>query len=150
MRSSGQLLYPSVGVLTTTTVRGTWVAAANRAVWTPPGFEHHHRAYGETEVRVLAVSDPSLPAQPTVFAVSPLLREALLVLTGERSLRPERRDRLRAVVVDELVSGPDEAMYLPEPADDRCEPSPIGCTPIPRLPRRWRNGAGRSGPAKGR
>jgi AraC-like DNA-binding protein len=120
--TDGQLLYPAAGFLATTTERGTWVAPANRVAWTPPGFEHHHRAYGQTEVRVIEVSGALcalLPVQPTVFAVSPLLREALLVLTSGRELRPEARDRLRRVVIDELVDVPELALYLPEPADDR-------------------------------
>ncbi|MHC3471016.1 AraC family transcriptional regulator [Streptomyces sp. 7R007] len=120
--AEGQLLYPSAGVLATTTKRGTWIAPASRVAWTPPGFEHYHRAYGQTEVRVVEVSGvlcASLPDEPRVFAVSPLLREALLVLTGGRELRPAARDRLRGVVVDELVDAPEEALHLPEPADDR-------------------------------
>ncbi|MEV0402668.1 helix-turn-helix transcriptional regulator [Actinoallomurus sp. NPDC050550] len=120
--TDGQLLYPSAGVLTTTTERGTWLAPANRAAWTPPGFEHYHRAYGRTEVRVVEIPlalCASLPDQPTVLAVSPLLREALLVLTGGRELRPDARDRLRRVVVDELVNVPGETLHLPEPTDDR-------------------------------
>jgi hypothetical protein len=40
-----QLLYPSAGVVATTTERGTWLAPANRIAWTP-GFGHYHRAYG--------------------------------------------------------------------------------------------------------
>jgi AraC-like DNA-binding protein len=119
---AGQLLYPSAGVLATTTERGTWVAPANRVAWTPPGFEHYHRAYGQTEVRVVEVSEAlcaSLPDQPMVFAVFPLLREALLVLPSGCQLRPEARDRLRGVVVDELMVSHEEALYLPEPTDDR-------------------------------
>jgi quercetin dioxygenase-like cupin family protein len=87
----GQLLYPSAGVIATTTERGTWLAPANRIAWTPPGFGHYHRAYGETEVRLLEVPrslSAALPAQPTVFSVTPLLREALLALTGGRPFRP--------------------------------------------------------------
>ncbi|MEV6672156.1 helix-turn-helix transcriptional regulator [Streptomyces sp. NPDC051162] len=120
--TDGQLLYPSAGVLATTTERGTWVAPPNRVVWTPPGFEHYHRAYGRTEVLVVEISGElcaSLPDRPMVFTASPLLREALLVLTGDRELRPDARRRLREVVVDELVGVPEEALYLPEPADDR-------------------------------
>jgi AraC-like DNA-binding protein len=120
--TGGQLLYPSAGVLTTTTERGTWVAPANRVAWTPPGFDHHHRAYGQTEVRVLEVSGALcalLPARPAVLAVSPLLREALLALTGRGGFRPGARDRLRQVVVDELSGVPEEALYLPAPTDDR-------------------------------
>jgi hypothetical protein len=118
----GQLLYPSAGVLATTTERGTWIAPANRVAWTPPGFEHYHRAYGQTEVRVVELSGAlcaALPDQPTVFAVPPLLREALLVLTSGRERRPEARDRLREVIVDQLIDDRDEALYLPEATDDR-------------------------------
>ncbi len=118
----GLLLYPAAGVLTTTTERGTWVAPANRATWTPPDFEHQHRAYGDTEVRLLQVPAErchTLPAEPTVFAVSPLLREALLVLTGERELREGHRGALQQVVIEELIDSPVQDLYLPRPADDR-------------------------------
>jgi AraC-like DNA-binding protein len=118
----GQLLYPSAGVIATTTERGTWLAPANRIAWTPPGFGHHHRAYGETEIRLLEVPRrlcSALPAQPTVFSVTPLLREALLALTGGRAFRPGARDRLRRVVIDELTDGPEQPLHLPEPVDDR-------------------------------
>jgi AraC-like DNA-binding protein len=119
---AGQLLYPSAGVVATTTERGTWLAPANRIAWTPPGFGHYHRAYGETELRLLEVPRSlcaALPAQPTVFSVTPLLREALLVLTGGRPFRPGARYRLRRVVIDELTDIPEQPLHLPEPADDR-------------------------------
>ncbi len=118
----GQLLYPSAGVLATTTELGTWVAPADRLTWTPPGFAHSHRAYGETEIRVLKVPRElcgSLPTQPTVFTVTPLVREALIVLTADRSFRPGARDRLLLVVLDELTENPEQLVYLPEPRDDR-------------------------------
>jgi AraC-like DNA-binding protein len=117
----GQLVYAASGVLSTSTGHGTWVAPANRVTWTPPGFEHSHRFYGPTDVRLVkipAAACAALPAMPGVFTVSPLLREALLALTdGERGAAAV--DRLRAVVVDELVEAPDESLHLPEPGDDR-------------------------------
>ena len=118
----GQLLYPSAGVFSTTTELGTWIAPADRITWTPPGFLHYHRAYGKTDVRILEVPlelCDDLPGQPTVFAVSALLREALLVLTSGRRLEDGRTDRLRQVVLDELVDVPEQSLYLPEPRDDR-------------------------------
>ncbi len=54
----GQLVYPASGVLATTTERGTWVAPANRVTWTPPGFEHSHRFYGRTDVRLVVIPEP--------------------------------------------------------------------------------------------
>jgi AraC-like DNA-binding protein len=118
----GQLVYAVSGVVSTVTARGTWVAPADRITWTPPGFEHAHRFYGETDVRVLSIPRElceRLVAEPGVFAVSPLLREALLALTGRPELRPDSYERLRAVVVDELVERLDPSLHLPEPSDDR-------------------------------
>ncbi|MBB5858236.1 AraC family transcriptional regulator [Amycolatopsis umgeniensis] len=118
----GQLLYPSTGALATTTERGTWVAPANRITWTPPGFEHSHRAYGETEVRRIDLPvrlGRFLPALPSVFAVTPLLREALLALSDGRPRGPGPRHRLRGLIIDELTDAPQQELYLPEPSDDR-------------------------------
>jgi AraC-like DNA-binding protein len=122
----GQLIYAAAGVLVITAAGGTWVVPPNRIAWTPPGIEHSHRVYGETEIRLLRVPHglcASLPPQPAVLAVTPLLREALLALTGGRQLQPGRRARLRNVVIDELrdIAGQELfcSLHLPEPADDR-------------------------------
>jgi AraC-like DNA-binding protein len=118
----GQLVYAAAGALATTTTRGTWVAPANRVTWTPPGFEHSHRFYGHTDVRLVAIPAAlcnALVAHPSVFAVSPLLREALLALTDRREARPGAYRRLRAVVIDELAETPEQSLHLPEPRDDR-------------------------------
>lgn len=118
----GLLVYAVCGVVATVTGQGTWLAPASRIVWTPPGVEHAHRFYGQTEVRVVDVPLEDcavLPGRPGVFVVSPLLREALLALTDVPQRRPGARDRLLAVVLDELVEAPDRAIHLPEPADDR-------------------------------
>jgi AraC-like DNA-binding protein len=82
----GHVVYPATGVLSVTTAAGTWIAPANRSAWTPAGFDHHHRAHGRTDMRVLFLP-PSLaarlPAHPSVLAVTPLAREALLALTED-------------------------------------------------------------------
>ncbi|MEN2423879.1 helix-turn-helix transcriptional regulator [Streptomyces rimosus] len=118
----GQLVYAAAGALATTTERGTWVAPFNRVTWTPPGFVHSHRIYGKTDARLVAVPADrcgELAAHPCVFAVSPLLREALLVLTDREEVRPGAHDRLLAVVIDELAESPEQSLHLPEPRDDR-------------------------------
>jgi transcriptional regulator GlxA family with amidase domain len=61
----------------------------------------------------------ALPPAPGVFLVSPLLREVLLRLTGFPEARAGAYERLRAVVVDELVEAPDHSIRLPEPQDGR-------------------------------
>lgn len=118
----GQLVYAVSGVVCTMTERGTWVAPAYRITWTPPGFEHSHRIYGETDVCVVTVPRDlcrDLPASPGVFAVSPLLREVLLALTDGQEARDGAHERLRGVIIDELVEAPDHPVHLPEPRDDR-------------------------------
>ncbi|WP_443074808.1 AraC family transcriptional regulator [Streptomyces sp. NBC_01431] len=118
----GQLVYAAAGTLATTTELGTWVAPANRLTWTPPGFAHSHRFYGRTDARVLTVPNElcgELAQRPSVFAVSPLLREAVLVLTDRTETRPGAHERLLAVVIDELRDTPEQPLHLPEPGDDR-------------------------------
>lgn len=120
--SQGQLVYPAAGVLAVTTERGTWVAAANGVAWTPAGFDHSHRAPARTEVVALMIPSElctSLPDHPAVLGVSSLLREAMLALVAERTMRPQARDRLLGVVVDELTDAPQQSLYLPEPRDGR-------------------------------
>jgi AraC-like DNA-binding protein len=116
------LAYPATGVLTISAAGGTWIAPANRAAWIPAGFDHYNEVFGSTDARVLVVPARiagGLPAQPAVLAVSPLMRELLLALTGPRHYDAEARDRLTQVAVDELSGAPELPLHLPEPTDDR-------------------------------
>jgi len=120
--TQGQLVYAAAGALATTTQRGTWIAPANRVTWTPPGLDHSHRLYGRTDVRLVSIPAgqcEALMAHPSVFAVSALLREALLALTDRRDFRRGAYRRLRAVVIDELGDTSEQSLHLPEPRDDR-------------------------------
>lgn len=120
--AEGQLVYCASGALATTTAYGTWIAPANRVTWTPPGFQHAHRCHGDTDVRIVVLPAElcaRLPRHPSVCAVGPLLREAILALTDRHETRPEVYARLRAVLVDELVETAEQSLHLPEPRDDR-------------------------------
>jgi AraC-like DNA-binding protein len=118
----GQLVYAAAGALATATERGTWVAPADRITWTPPRFSHSHRFYGQTDVRLVSVPldlCAELIDHPSVFAVSPLLREALLALTDAPERRAGAHQRLLAVIVDELADAAETSLHLPEASDDR-------------------------------
>lgn len=120
--AEGQLVYSAFGALATTTGRGTWVAPANRVTWTPPGFEHSHRVYGRTNIRIVVIPVElcgRLMGRPSVYTVNPLLREAILALTDRHGVRPDAYARLRAVVIDELVETAEQSLHLPQPQDDR-------------------------------
>lgn len=146
----GQLVYAAAGVLATTTVQGTWVAPANRVTWTPPGFQHSHRFYGDTDARVLTIPADEchgVVARPSVFTVSPLVREALLALTSRRDRSPEAEKRLRAVVIDEIVETPNSRCTCPSRATIDCGSSPTCCVPTLGRTSRWPNWGAPPGPA---
>jgi AraC-like DNA-binding protein len=117
-----QLVYPAQGLLAVTTDHGTWMAPPQRAVWIPAGAEHAHHSYGVTDMRGILFG-PDLArrgrAEPTVVAVSGLLRELILALTDRPDRAPDARRRLEEVAVDQLGEAPDQPLRLPEPRDDR-------------------------------
>ncbi|KDN21612.1 AraC family transcriptional regulator [Amycolatopsis rifamycinica] len=119
----GQLRYAAAGALVTTTRAGTWVAPANRITWVPPFEVHSSRSHGETDVRLLevpAVQAGRLPAEPSVFEASALLREAYLALVaGDEPAGSPRARLLLEVVLAELVRAPREPLRLPEPVSAR-------------------------------
>jgi transcriptional regulator GlxA family with amidase domain len=101
---------------------GTSIIPANRVAWIPAGPTHHHRAHGDTDMRIVFLP-PSLarraPAHPAVFLASGLAREVLLTLTGTRQFDHGARARLHRVLVDELREAHEQPTHLPEPRDDR-------------------------------
>jgi AraC-like DNA-binding protein len=125
----GHLVYAARGVLSVHTERGTSIVPANRAAWTPAGFPHHHRAHGQTDMRIVFLpASPArlLPDHPAVFLASDLAREVLLTLTGPRYDHRAGHDghraaraRLHRVLVDELHEAHERPLQLPEPRDDR-------------------------------
>ncbi|SEL43172.1 helix-turn-helix domain-containing protein [Streptacidiphilus jiangxiensis] len=127
----GHLVYAASGVLAVHTERGTSIVPANRVAWTPAGFTHHHRAHGDTDMRIVFLA-PSLarlvPDHPAVFLASGLAREVLLALTGPHNddnaapgYSRSARARLLRVLVDELREADEQPLHLPEPQDDRLQ-----------------------------
>ncbi|WP_328672597.1 AraC family transcriptional regulator [Streptomyces sp. NBC_00328] len=119
----GQLRYAARGALVTATQVGTWVAPASRIMWVPPFAVHSSKAYGETDIRVLSLPvtlTGQLPAEPSVFVASALLREAYLALMSEgEPLESPRARLLIDVVLAELARAAQEPLRLPEPIDRR-------------------------------
>lgn len=118
----GHLVHAATGVLSLITDDGAWIAPPNRVAWVPAGAEHRHRAHGVTDMRVVYLSAEAatgLPSGPAVLAVSPLAREALLAITTPVPRSDVARSHLRAVIVDEVASAPEQPLHLPEPRDDR-------------------------------
>lgn len=120
--TQGHLVYPALGVLSLSTPAGSWIAPSNRVVWIPAGFEHRHRAHGDTDMRI-AFMPPGmallLPSHPAVLVVTPLVREALLALTGSQCRPADALARLRRVIIDDVVTAAEQPLHLPIPSDDR-------------------------------
>ncbi|MEV0713855.1 AraC family transcriptional regulator [Asanoa sp. NPDC050611] len=118
----GHLVYAASGVLSVHTEGGTWIVPANRVAWIPAASTHHHRAHGDTDMRIVflpAALARRAPARPAVFLASGLAREVLLTLTGRRQFDRGSRARLHRVLVDELREAHEQPTHLPEPRDDR-------------------------------
>ena len=119
----GQLRYAASGALVTTTDGGTWVAPATRIMWVPPLHVHRSRSYGTTDVRVFRVPAEvadRLPATPSVFVASALLRAAYVAMLDENEPVESPRGRLLIeVVIGELERAAQESLRVPEPSDAR-------------------------------
>ncbi|MFI9103542.1 AraC family transcriptional regulator [Streptomyces fildesensis] len=117
-----QIIYAGSGVLAVTTDAGTWFAPGTRAIWVPAGCVHAHRAHGHLALHLLGLPAGTNPLgldTPTVLAVGPLLRELILAYTRDPGDDSPERSRLRAVLLDQLRSSPQEPVQLPTPTDPR-------------------------------
>jgi AraC-like DNA-binding protein/mannose-6-phosphate isomerase-like protein (cupin superfamily) len=117
-----QIVYAGRGVLTVSTDAGSWVVPATRAIWIPAGTVHSHHAHGECELHLIGLpaEDNRLRLErPTVLTVGPLLRELILAYTRPPHDDSPARKRLRAVLLDQLCSSPQQPLHLPTPADPR-------------------------------
>ena len=114
-----QIVYAGHGVLSVTTDAGTWVTPATRAIWIPAGTTHQHRAYGETVLHTIGLTENPLALDtPSALVVSSLLRELILTYTSREGDEDERA-RLQAVLLDQLKKSPQRPTYLPTPRDPR-------------------------------
>jgi AraC-like DNA-binding protein len=113
-----QIVHAGRGVLTVTTGAGTWIAPADRAIWVPAGTVHAHRAHGDIALHLVGLpadENPLALDEPTVLAVSPLLRELIAAHTRTPDDGSPERRRLRAVLLDQLRASPQQPLHLPAP-----------------------------------
>ncbi|MET7969830.1 helix-turn-helix transcriptional regulator [Micromonospora sp. NPDC005305] len=115
-----QIVYAARGVLAVTTDKGSWITPGTRAIWVPAGTVHAHRAYGELELHLVglpATDNPLALDTPTVLAVGPLLRELIIAYTRTPGEHGPERDRLRAVLLDQLRAAPQQPLHVPTPTE---------------------------------
>jgi AraC-like DNA-binding protein len=110
-----QLIFPLEGILKVTTHLGAWIAFSQRAIWIPPFVSHKAEVLSDTRVQSLYLKKNLLKEEtPTVFQVSPLLKEILCKISswkGELS-HAGREYHLIEVMVDELKDLKSYPFYL--------------------------------------
>lgn len=120
-----QLLYVVNGVLTVIAAGGIWTVPPNCALWIPGGVPHSGRASGRIRIGSLYIEPslaPTLKDRCGILFVQPLLRELLQRFDAQGvpdGLAEDRRERLLAVLLDQLAAAPLEPIHLPLPTDRR-------------------------------
>jgi len=121
-----QLIYASHGVMTVRTPEASWVVPTNRGVWVPAGTRHSIQMSGAVSLRTLYLLprlSRSLPDEPRVIGISPLLRELILriVELDSLNLRNPAHAHLASVLLDQLHVMQSDAVHLPLPRDARAK-----------------------------
>ncbi|MNJ46555.1 HTH-type transcriptional repressor of iron protein A [compost metagenome] len=120
----GQLSYAIGGVLQVHTDNGFYLVPPQRAVWIPPQVQHRVSCPGDTCLRSLYLQHA--PAswsskQCRVIAINPLLRE-LIRTFSELPVHYDSNGadgRLVRVLLDQLVTAPEQQLMLPLPQHPR-------------------------------
>ncbi|MBS0222576.1 MAG: helix-turn-helix transcriptional regulator [Proteobacteria bacterium] len=118
-----QMVYAISGVLTVAVQGQSLVISPRQAVWLPTGLRHRVGSLLGAEFRSLWIADEAgrhLPARPTVFGVSPLLR-ALVVEAAEIDGQDNHDGyfgRVTGLILDQLRRAPPLAGALPWPRTD--------------------------------
>lgn len=119
-----QLVYAIDGVLTVSTVGRTFVTSPDQAAWLPTGVSHCVGSLLGAEFRSLWIeisAGDGLPPEPTVLAVSPLLK-ALIVEAAALEGRDDHDGyggRVVALILDQLRRAPNLPAVLPWPRGGR-------------------------------
>jgi AraC-like DNA-binding protein len=121
-----QLVYASQGVMTVRTPEGSWVVPVHRGVWVPARTRHSIQMSGPVSLRTLYLVprlSRSLPDEPRVIGISPLLRELILriVELDSLNLRVPAHSHLISVLLDHLHVMQADAIHLPIPRDARAK-----------------------------
>jgi AraC-like DNA-binding protein len=115
-----QMAYAISGVLTVAVEGQSLVISPEQAVWLPTGLRHRVGSLLGAEFRSLWIADEAgkdLPASPTVFGVSPLLR-ALIVEAADIEGQEDHdgySQRVTDLILDQLRRAPSLAGALPWP-----------------------------------
>jgi AraC-like DNA-binding protein len=107
------------GVVGLVTDDATWAVPAGGGVWLPAGSDHEVQGIDDAEVTFAYVSTSAAWPPPPAGAVTvpDLLHELVAVLSAPRARRGGRRERLEAVLLDEVADLAPVRLPVPLPTD---------------------------------
>lgn len=117
-----QLCGLDAGLAIMETSAGSWLCPPGRCIWIPSGMLHSLRSCGKISgwmLHIQAEMSASLPEEPWVLALSPLLREVVKRIT-EWTAQPVAsvaKRHLVNVLQDEIAGASQIALHLPVPSD---------------------------------
>jgi AraC-like DNA-binding protein len=115
-----QLLLVDRGALAVTTDDAQWAVPARSGVWLPAGRSHGLSAIDDAFVlfAYLGRHVESGASHAGVVAIRPLLRELMTRLSEPSGVAGARRERLEAVLLDEIAHIQAESALVPLPRDE--------------------------------
>lgn len=135
-----QLCGLDAGLAILETDAGSWLCPPGRFVWIPPGMPHSLRSCGKISgwmLHLKADSIGSLPLEPGVMALTPLMHEVIKRITewAASPIASEDRRHLIDVMRDEIASAPHVELHLPMPRDPALKRLAIRLAENPGAPR---------------
>ncbi len=132
-----QLLLVDRGALAVSTDDAQWAVPARSGVWLPAGHSHGLAAIDDAFV-LFAYLGPHVEsgaAAAGVVAIRPLLRELMARLAEPSGVAGTRRQRLEAVLLDEVAHIQAESALVPLPLDEPARAIADGVLAHPADPR---------------
>ncbi|WP_343712674.1 helix-turn-helix transcriptional regulator [Inquilinus sp.] len=132
----GQLFALDRGLALIRSGAGDWIMPPGRLCWMPAGVPHGVLTLGPVAGISLYLDTAGLPSRPAVLRAPPLALSLLGRIAEVDAEDPGRRDRLLAVLLDELRAAPEEPLRLPTPRDPRLRRMTAALAADPADPRR--------------
>jgi len=120
----GQLTYASHGIMKVNTEHASFIIPPERALWLPKYTPHSVSTRYGVSFRSLYIDNEkslNLPKTTTAIDVSTLLRELILTISqwgDEYTISPDK-ERLNAVLIDQIQSASSAPLFLNMPKDKR-------------------------------
>ena len=122
--ADGQFAFAVTGGISMITDNGNWIVPAQTAIWVPANVGHEMHMHGtvtifNTYIGSDATRVAALPSHCQAFGVSTLLRHLFDAMVAASPAAHRRRQRIEALLLDELSCMPRLPLSIPLPQEPR-------------------------------